>query len=429
MLLILNVLKVLLGSVFNKLYPFLILNLVALTIGAEAAGGYALFISISGAAAIFITGGVGPVLVRYLAAPVEVDCVSKKSVIDFSVFSSAVIVIFLSALIYILVSRVLTIDIPSVSSDLFAVLVVAFLVGQSIVSLTKSALLGLRKYNTLMFYELVLTIINLGGLVVAFFYFGLSSLDVYLGLSALLSLINGLLSVALVVHIRSRVVERSDPDLSLLIIKRFVCFGVPSLANAIMFTPVLLVGKFFLEHYHGLAAVGQFELAFQWATMVLIVTGVVSGLALPELAVHLNSYSKLKATYFQYLLLNVGISLCLGSLLVLFFYLNRSGVFDFFSVVHQIDYAVLFLALITALLISIWSVQTKVFAVYERQFWVTSLNLIWAILCGALAVIFVPEYGALGLMTSITASWLALVLVFFWFNYRFMSAKNEIPSV
>lgn len=426
MLLILNILKVLAGSVFNKLYPFLILNMVAITVGGESVGGYAMFISVSGTAAIFITGGVGPILVRYLAAPEEANFISKQKVFDFSISVSTAIIIFLSAGIYFLGDKLFSFEVSDVSAELFSILVIIFLVGQSVVSLAKSALIGLRRYSFLMVYEFVLTIISLSGLVFAFIFFGFSSLKVYLFVSAILSAVNGCLSFLLIFRIRRSVGQESELGLNSIKIKRLFGFGVPSLVNALMFAPVLLIGKFVLESTHGLAAVGQFELAFQWATMVLVVTGVVSSLALPELSVHLRDKEKFKLIYFQYIIVNVVISVSLGFLLVFFFYLNRSGILDFFSVVHQIEYNLLFMALITSILISVWSVQTKVCAAYEKQFWVTKLNLVWALVCGSLVVFFVPKYGVLGLMVSVTVSWLFLVIIFIWFNGRIFGSKDEI---
>tara|TARA_Y100000296_G_scaffold86617_1_gene127005 strand:+ start:713 stop:1999 length:1287 start_codon:yes stop_codon:yes gene_type:complete len=428
-MLILNVIKVLLGNVFNKLYPFLILNLLAVTVGVEAAGGYAIFVSVSSVAIIFINGGVGPILVRYLAVPAGFDNIGKKSVLKFSYCVSILIILFLSVGIYLFGSDFFSIEISGVDDETFVFLIVSFLIGQAIVSLAKSSLLGLREYNALMLYELVLTIVNLGGLVVAYFSVGLESLKVYLYLSTLLSVINGLMSLFWIVRINKSVAGQNGVGLSLVNIKRLLGFGIPSLANALMFTPVLLMGKLILEHNYGLTAVGKFELAFQWATIVLIVTGVVSSLALPELTVLLSDYSKLKKVYRQYVIVNVVISISLSVLLFVLFYFNRTGFFEFYAVANEIEYEVLFLALVMALFISVWSIQTKVFAVYEKQLWVTGLNLVWAMLCGVLVVAFVPKYGVLGFVSSISAAWLALVLVFFWFNYRFMSAQNEVSHI
>lgn len=59
-----NILKVLFGNVFSKLYPFLVLNLIGIYISTSAVGVYAFYITITTVSIAFITGGIVPILVR-----------------------------------------------------------------------------------------------------------------------------------------------------------------------------------------------------------------------------------------------------------------------------------------------------------------------------------------------------------------------------
>jgi len=429
LLLIINIFKVLVGNVFNKIYPFVVLNLLAITVGPEAVGGYAIFISISGVAAIFVNGGVGPVLVRYLAAPITSGGIGKKAVIDYSVCLSIVSYLLFSFFTYLFLSKFSKIEIPDVSSELFSFLLIVYLAGQLSVSLAKNILLGMRRYTALMQCELLFTLINFGGLIVALACDWLYGLYGYLYLLTIFSVVNGVFSAALVVHARVGSSDGSDSGLSAVEKRRLLGFGIPSLVNAIMFTPVLLIGKFALEHYHGLAALGEFELTFQWATIVLIVTGVVSSMALPELTAHLADYFKLKATYYKLLVINFVISFFLGFFLIILLKVGRNLGVEGYAFLHQIDDVVLFLVLITAVLISVWSVQTKIFAAYERQLLVVRLNILWALACTLFVMIFVPTYGVVGLAFAVSISWLFLVGVFFVFVNRFIRASDEVSSI
>lgn len=414
-----NILKVLFGNVFSKLYPFLVINLLSIYIDTGAVGVYAFYITITTVSIAFITGGIAPILVRYLAVDSEESNIPKIQILDVSIFFATVLTLLVSIILALFGDNWLNF---SATKDIkfFIIFIILTIIGLVISTLTKSAMVGLREYNKLVGLDLFLTIVSMLGLIFTYIISGFSNVKYFLQLSTILALLNGLVSFIYFLAIRRIYYLPYKIKTSSII--RLFHFGWPALLSALMFSPVLLLGKFLLEKNHGLEAVGQFELAFQWATMLLIVTGVISSLALPDMASLVNHKPKMEVMYKKYLKINIVISLILSFLVFVFFYINRNGWINFFPAAKEISYLLLLLVLITALLISIWSVQTKVCAAFEQQLSVTKINSIWIIICVILMALVTPVYGVLGMMFSITISWCILIGVFFVWNKRFFKS-------
>lgn len=408
-----NILKVLFGNIFSKIYPFLVLNLLGFYIDTSAVGVYAFYITITSVCVAFITGGIAPILVRYLAVDSEEKYIPKIQVLDFSILSATILTLLVSVILIFFGDAWL--DFNIIEMKFFIIFTI---IGLVISTLTKSAMVGLRDYNKLVGLDLILTFFSMLGLIITYIIGGFYSIKYFLQLSTILALINGLLSLIYFFSIRRS--YYIPYKLKINTIKRLFHFGWPALLSALMFSPVLLLGKFVLENNHGLEAVGKFELTFQWATMLLIVTGVISSLALPDMASLITSKIKMREVYTKYLKINTIVSLILSLLILLFFYMNRMSWLNFFPAAKNISYLELILVLVTALLISIWSVQTKVCAAFEQQLAVTKINSIWIITCMSLIVLITPSYGVAGMMFSIAISWCVLVAVFFIWNKKFL---------
>lgn len=408
-----NILKVLFGNIFSKLYPFLVLNLLGIYINTSAVGVYAFYITITSVSVAFITGGIAPILVRYLAVDSEEKYIPKIQILDFSILLATILTILVSVILIFFGDKWLGFNVIDLKF-----FIIFTIIGLVISTLTKSAMVGLRDYNKLVGLDLVLTFFSMLGLIITYIISGFYDIKNFLQLSTILALINGLLGLIYFFAIRSNYYIPYKIKTST--IKRLFHFGWPALLSALMFSPVLLLGKFILENNYGLEAVGKFELTFQWATMLLIVTGVISSLALPDMASLTNSKIKMHEVYTKYLKINIIVSLILSVLIFLFFYINRIGWLSFFPAAKKISYLELTLVLVTALLISIWSVQTKVCAAFEQQLSVTKINSIWIITCMSLIILVTPSYGVVGMMFSIVISWCILVTVFFIWNKKFL---------
>lgn len=408
-----NILKVLFGNVFSKLYPFLVLNLLGIYINTSAVGVYAFYITITSVSVAFITGGIAPILVRYLAVDSEENYIPKIQILDFSILLATILTILVSGILIFFGDKWLGFNIIDLKF-----FIIFTIIGLVISTLTKSAMVGLRDYNKLVGLDLILTFFSMLGLIITYIISGFYDIKNFLQLSTILALINGLLGLIYFFAIRSNYYIAYKIKTNT--IKRLFHFGWPALLSALMFSPVLLLGKFILENNYGLEAVGKFELTFQWATMLLIVTGVISSLALPDMTSLTNSKIKMHEVYTKYLKINIIVSLILSLLIYLFFYINRIGWLSFFPAAKKISYLELTLVLVTALLISIWSVQTKVCAAFEQQLSVTKINSIWIITCMSLIILVTPSYGVVGMMFSIVISWCILVAVFFIWNKKFL---------
>lgn len=408
-----NILKVLFGNIFSKLYPFLVLNLLGIYINTSAVGVYAFYITITSVSVAFITGGIAPILVRYLAVDSEENYIPKIQILDFSILLATILTILVSGILIFFGDKWLGFNVIDLKF-----FIIFTIIGLVISTLTKSAMAGLRDYNKLVGLDLVLTFFSMLGLIITYIISGFYDIKNFLQLSTILALINGLLGLIYFFAIRSNYYIAYKIKAST--IKRLFHFGWPALLSALMFSPVLLLGKFILENNYGLEAVGRFELTFQWATMLLIVTGVISSLALPDMTSLTNSKIKMHEVYTKYLKINIIVSLILSLLIYLFFYINRIGWLSFFPAAKKISYLELTLVLVTALLISIWSVQTKVCAAFEQQLSVTKINSIWIITCMSLIILVTPSYGVVGMMFSIVISWCILVTVFFIWNKKFL---------
>lgn len=411
-----NILKVLFGNIFSKLYPFLVLNLIGIYISTNAVGVYAFYITITTVSIAFITGGIVPILVRYLAVESEDETIPKIQILDISI-GLAIMLTFLVSVILILFKGIL-LDIETKDMNFFVISIILTIIGLVMSTLTKSAMIGLKDYNKLVILDVFLTIMSMLGLVFTYIISEFNNLKYFLQLSTILALLNGFLSLIYYLYIRN--IYYLPYEIKNSTIKRLFYFGWPALLSALMFSPVLLLGKFLLESNQGLDAVGKFELVFQWATMLLIVTGVISNLALPDMASLINCKAKMYKVYRKYIKINLSISFIMGLIIFVFYYLNKVGWIGIFPAAKEISYFQLILVLITALLISIWSIQTKICAVFEQQLMVTKINSIWIIICILLMSLIIPRYGVDGMIVSIVISWIVLVGTFFVWNKRFL---------
>lgn len=410
-----NILKLLFGNIFSKLYPFLILNIIGVYLNTSAVGVYAFYIAITSIAIVFITGGISPVIVRYLAVKPDGNEIKKIEVLDFSICTALILTFLVLSSICLYGGGWFQFDYNNL--DFFIYYILLTIIGLVFSTLIKSTLTGLRLYNYLLVLDLLIAFISFLGLVVTYLLSGYNEIEDFLKLSTILAIINGFLSFALLFYFRIKFY--SSYVIRFNVIKKMFNFGWPSLLSALIFSPVLLLGKFFLEKSHGLEAVGEFELTFQWATMLLIITGVISGLALPDMASVIDSKKQVKDFYRKYLKINIIVSILMGLFIYIFIYLNKIDFIEFFPIAKEISNLLLILALITALFISIWSIQTKVCAVFEKQLSVTKLNFIWIILCIFLMFFLIPIFGVEGMIISISISWFVLIVIFHIWNKRF----------
>lgn len=411
-----NILKVLLGNVFSKLYPFLVLNLIGIYISTSAVGIYAFYITITTVSIAFITGGIAPILVRYLAVVSENEGIPKIQILDVCIGLAVILTFLVSVILLVFRRNILNIEVEDI--NYFVILTILTIIGLVMSTLTKSAMIGLKDYNKLVGLDFLVTIISMLGLIFTYIMSEFNNLKYFLQLSTILALLSGLLS--LIYYFSIRKIYYLPYEIRKSTIKRLFDFGWPALLSALMFSPVLLLGKFLLERNQGLGAVGQFELVFQWATMLLIVTGVISNLALPDMASLINNKAKMYDLYRKYIKINLNISFIIGFLILVFYYLNKVGWISLFPAAKEISYFQLILVLLTALLISIWSIQTKICAVFEQQLMVTKINSIWIVTCILLMILIIPRFGVDGMILSIVISWSVLVLVFNVWNRRFL---------
>lgn len=411
-----NILKVLFGNIFSKLYPFLVLNLIGIYIGTSAVGIYAFYITITTVSIAFITGGIAPILVRYLAVVSENEGISKIQILDVCIGLAMILTFLVSVILLFFRRNIFNVEVEDI--DYFIILTIVTIIGLVMSTLTKSAMMGLKDYNKLVGLDFFVTIVSMLGLIFIYIISEFNNLKYFLKLSTVLALLNGFFS--LIYYLRIRKIYYFPYEIKNSTIKRLFNFGWPALLSALMFSPVLLLGKFLLESNQGLDAVGKFELVFQWATMLLIVTGVISNLALPDMATLINHKDKMYEVYKKYIKINLSVSIIMGLIILVFYYLNKVGWIGIFPAAQEISYFQLILVLITALLISIWSIQTKICAVFEQQLMVTKINSIWILICILLMSLIVPKYGVDGMIFSIAISWIVLVGAFFVWNKRFL---------
>lgn len=417
-----NLIKLLFGTVFSKIYPFLILNLIAMTSEQSSVGAYALFLSIANLGLLIITGGLNPLLSRFLSIEYGDDSNKKTAVLTFSLTFSVVTFVIFSIIIIFLPSEFIGLKSIKESTPNVVFFILLYLAGNSFWSVARFVLIGLKEYTVLLKLDIANSIIALGMLSTFYIYSDNLSLIKFFTLTTIISIFNGILGLIVFIKYYLYLKIENPRKLTIADSSDFTKYLIPSLVNALMFTPVLLFGKVVLENHHGLASVGVFELAFQWATIILLVTGATSTISLPDLSGLINNKNKFWTTYQKYINLNFVLSLALSSILISVVLFDGLTEYRILPKNYDLDHHILLFSLVTSILISVWSIQVKVAAAFKRQYIASKLNLIWVVCSLSFTLLLIPSYGALGLIASTSFSWLILVIVYFFYNKSYRKA-------
>ena len=421
--LIKTILKVLIGNTFSKLYPFVILNLLAIYNGSEEVGAYAIFLSLANSGILFISGGLNSLLGRYLSIKDDEGIKKKKSALIFSLVFAMVMFALYIILIEIIYFFTDTLKVISNDVKYIVICVIIYIYGQACLALYKHALTGLRNYNKILNADMLISALSIGTLIFVLAFYPAFDLKVVIYLTTAIGFISGVIGCTGLYRCYS-ILNKKKFDINKAdLTKEFISFSIPSLISSMMFTPILLLGKFVIEAHHGLETVGIFELSFQWATVVLMVTGVISTISLPDLANNIDSKFDFNRIYKKYILVSLSASAFLSISLIIAFLINEHTTFNYIPSNYEIELPILLMALASSVLISVWSIQVKVPAAYNMQLTATKINSIWVFFTLIGIYAFVPLYGALGFMISITLSWAILVIIYSSYNKKVNLAR------
>ncbi|WP_283392800.1 oligosaccharide flippase family protein [Photobacterium phosphoreum] len=396
----------LLSTVILKVIVFLSNIYIANSLGAEFFGKYGISLSTANMIGIFAGLGLSMTIVKYVA-----EFSNSGRELSYYISSSYMIGLVLS----ITISSILYFKAGYITSKFFDntsltpyIKFASFIVlSNSILALNTGVLQGLGKFKEIFISNILLSIV-----IIPLYYFSIKSGDlkniliVTLSVSIIDNIFKGIL---VVINLKYRNVKITK--FPIIYIKNVLSFAIPTLLSGICFLPFLWYSKSILiKGNNGLFQSGLFDAAYQWITIIMLITGAVASAIFPMLSRNNNDFI---ATY------KVGMlySLIIPIALIVIIFPFRNLISSFYGPDFDELKTLIPLALTVSVFFSLWSVMSKVSSAKGKPWQVFVGNLVW---CGCMytgADYYIKGEGVHGLLLIMLYSWVSVCVYFFIQNY------------
>lgn len=329
----------------------------------------------------FVTGALGPSVTKKVAEISDTEEEKLPALLQ-SVFIVNAVTLFLFALIIIYLSSWIVDTFFLEASNLTVALYIAFflLTGSTLSFLTQNILIGFERFKNLAHISIIVSVISIpvillminafelyGALVGVSLYFILDFTLKYLFLKSLIKHINFKTSLNNIVQASQKLISFSFP----LILSLIISSGTFWYAKVVV-----------LNTSHDFSEIAIFDAAYQWITIIMLITGSTTSVALPMLSKAFGSKDnkEVSKVFYLNLVVNIGISVSIATLFIIF----SKEIMSLYGEKYVRGSNVLILLSLTSIMFSISSIYNR-YMITHNKVWVIFV----ATLFGMVALFYV----------------------------------------
>ncbi|MFA0518963.1 oligosaccharide flippase family protein [Vibrio sp. 10N.222.55.E8] len=391
----------LISTLVLKAVVFISSIIIARIFGPEEFGRYGIVISTVNMVMIFASLGLGMTLTKYVAENKNNPCLLSNYVMG-SISIGLVLSTIISVCLYAF-STELAVYFFHDETLSHLMRFSAFMVfSNCFIGLSVGALQGFREFKSL-FYSNVFTAV----LLMALLFLTLPNGTVNDVLHAMLisSIFDNITKFSILVCcLRKYNYKFIIPTLA--VYKRVTSFAVPTLLNGICFLPFLWYSKTLLViGDNGLYQAGLFDAAYQWLTLIMLITGAISTAIFPVL-------SKNNSDFIKVYKFGILTSITIPLLLVIVIYPLRIYIANLYGPGYEELIDLIPVSIIITVFYSAWSVMSKVSSAKGKPWQVFFGNIIWGGVIYIFGSDFVSKGGALELLKLMLIAWVVVCVYF-----------------
>jgi O-antigen/teichoic acid export membrane protein len=394
------------SSIVLKVAMFVLTIIIAKELGANEFGKYGIAISTSNMILIFSSMGLGITSIKFITSSIDSNQELSKysTIIEFCSVVSSLLLCILTIIFSTNIAIIFFKDTTLVN----IIVISAFLMlTNSLIGIRTSMLQAISKFDMVFYTNLSSSLILILGISVLI-NLDLESVTNFLYLLLSIQILDYLFKSAIYYHwyFNSGKYITKFEILDLIPIFKF---SIPSMLNGVCFMPVFWYTKTLLvENSGNLSNLGLFDAAFQWLSIVMIVTGAISTVALPAMIKNKrkNTFKKIYSIFLSLsIIIPIVITLIiphLGSYIDLLYGASFSGLSEMVN-----------LCLYISIFYSGWSIMSKVSTIEGKQWTVFFCNVLWSLSMLLFTPYLIDIYKVKGLFLSMLVSW---AFVFFLYS-------------
>lgn len=403
----------LISSLVLKAVVFISSIIIARIFGPEEFGKYGIVISTVNMVMIFASLGLGMTLTKYVAEYKD-DPYRLSSYVIGSISIGLGLSTIISVCLYALSTDLAIYFFHDETLSPLLKFSALMVFSNCFIGLSVGALQGFRQFK-LLFYSNVLIAVLLTALLLLALHNG--TVNDVLHAMLLSSVFDNFIKFSILAYCLKKY-KYSFVIPTLAVYKKIISFAVPTLLNGICFLPFLWYSKTLLViGDKGLYQAGLFDAAYQWLTLIMLLTGAISTAIFPVLSKNNNDFIKV----YKFGLLT---SIIIPFLLVVIIYPLRVQISDLYGPGYEELMDLIPISIVISIFYSAWSVMSKVSSAKGKPWQVFFGNIIW----GAVIYIFgsysISEGGALELLRLMLSAWI-IVCVYFTIQ-NFIVLKRSI---
>jgi O-antigen/teichoic acid export membrane protein len=388
--------------------------IIARILGKEVFGQYSLIRNTVAIFEVYINYALAPLTIKYISENkygIRNILTSILIILILVIFFVEIIIFLLAEYIVVVYFKDPTLLLPFLSSSLI-------FIGSSIMGIAISILTGFEFYKKILLTTIISFLFGFPILMYLMITYQLIGIMIGIGLYFL---IDGLIKLIYI----SKKLQDSDYSINKDKIKKtsveIIKFSIPLFLSSSLLLPTLWYSKtLLLEYNYTFSDLAGFEAAYQWLTVILIITGSITNISLPLFSKLLTKTKELH----NILTINLIINFLISFFMTLFIYFFSEYIMSLYGDDFKTDDSILILLAISSIFISLNAVLTKYFISIEEKWLLLINSLFWASSFLIMCFLWIPNEGIIGLANSFLISYiisfLIYVIMFFYAKDKYM---------